>query len=85
VAFEDLVDGRDRDIDLMKALKIEANPDGSVLALGADAEDEGDDVGRRGKVGTPRSRLEVLESLEALIAIPMQPGIELAPRCPSNS
>jgi hypothetical protein len=64
----------------MKALEIEAKTDGSVLALCAGAEDEGDDVGRRSEVGLPRSRFEVLQSLEALLAIPMQPGIELAPR-----
>jgi hypothetical protein len=79
VTLEDLVEDRDRDIDLMKALKIVANADGTVLALGTHAEDEGDDVGRRGEVRLPRPRFEVLESLEALLAIPMQPGIELAP------
>jgi hypothetical protein len=85
VSLEDLIDGRDRDIDLMKSLEIEANADGPVLALGTDAEDEGDDVGRCGEVGPPRARLEVLKPFETLLAIPMQPGIELASGDPKES
>ncbi len=69
----------------MKPLEIEADADGPVLALGADSEDEGDDVGRCCEVGPPRSRFEVLEPLEALLAITMQPGIELASGDPKGS
>jgi hypothetical protein len=65
VSLEDLVDGRDRHIDLIKSLEIEANADGPVLALGTDAKDESDDVGRCREVGPPRARLEVLEPFEA--------------------
>jgi len=48
------------------------------LPLSADAEDEGDDVWRRGEARLSRSRLEVLQALAACLAIPAQPHIELS-------
>jgi hypothetical protein len=46
VPLEDLVDRRERHVDLMEALEIEADANGPVpvLPLGASSEDEGDDV-----------------------------------------
>src|SRR5215470_2139768 len=47
VPLEDLVDRGHGDIDLVEALKVEADADRTVLALGADARDQGDDVRER--------------------------------------
>jgi len=69
----------------MEALEVEANPDWPVLPLGPDAQDEGHDVRRRGEMGLARSGFEVLQPLEPVFAVPLEPGIELAPRDPEES
>ena len=76
--LEDLVDRRDGHIDLMEALEIEANADRPVLALRADAEDQGHNVRWRREVGFPRSGLEILQPLESVLSIAAEPRVELA-------
>ncbi len=55
----------------MEALEVEANPNRPVLPLGPDAQDEGHDVRRGGKMGLARSGFEVLQPLESVFAVPM--------------
>jgi hypothetical protein len=69
VPLEDFVDRGHRDIDLVKALEVEADPDGPILPLRTDTEDEGHDVRWRGELRVSRARLEVLQSLEPLFLI----------------
>ena len=78
--LEDLVDRRDRYIDLMEALEIETNTDWPILALRTDAEDEGHDVGWCREVRLPRAGLEVRQALESVLSIAAEPSVELATR-----
>src|SRR5262249_45098679 len=85
VPLEDLADCRDRDIYLMEAVEVEADPDRPVLSLGPDAQDEGHDVRGRGEMGFARSGLEVFRPLKRMLAVPFEPGIELPARDPEES
>jgi hypothetical protein len=53
--LQDPLDGRRGDIDLVIPLQEEADPEGPVLPLQADLQDQGDDVGgrREGVVAAP--------------------------------
>ena len=67
VALEDFVDRRDRDIDLMVALQVEADSDGPILALIADAEDQPRDMWRRRERMLARATVLGLEAVEPTV------------------
>ena len=77
--FQDPLDGRRGDIDLVVPLQEEADPEGPVLTLPADLRDQGDDVGgcREGVMARP-SRT-VARADQAVLAISVTPEVEEAP------
>lgn len=70
VAFQNAVDRRGRDVDIVVPLKKEADPKGPVLALPADLEDQRDAAGRSGKGVVARLARPIPETCQAGFPVP---------------
>jgi hypothetical protein len=77
--LQDPLDGRRGDIDLVIPLEEEADPEGPVLPLPADLQDQGDDVLRRREGVVARSSRAVAQPDQAVLAVPLTPNVEEAP------
>jgi len=77
--LQDPLDGGRGDVDLVVPLQEEADPEGPVLTLPADLQDQGDDVyGRRERVVARPSRT-VAQAHQAVLAVSVTPEIEETP------
>jgi len=77
--LQDPLDCGRRDIDLVIALEEEADPERPVLALPADLQDQGDDVGGSREGVIPRSSGAIAEARQAVLPVPGAPHIEESP------
>lgn len=77
--LQDPLDGRRGDIDLVVPLQKEADPEGPVLPLPPDLQDQGDDVGRRREGVVARPSRTVAQAGQAVLAIPVTSDVEEAP------
>src|SRR6266851_765629 len=77
--LQDPLDGGRGDIDLVVALQEEADPQGPVLPLPPDLQDQGDDVGRRREGVVARPSRTVAQADQAVLAIPGTPDVEETP------
>jgi hypothetical protein len=79
MSLQDPLDGRSGDVDLMVPLQEEADPEGPVLPLPTDLQDQGDDVlGRRERMVARPSRT-VAQADQAVLAVSITPHVEEAP------
>jgi hypothetical protein len=77
--LQDPLDRRRRDIDLVVALQEEADPERPVLALPADLQAQGDDVGGRREGVMSRPSRAVAQPRQAVLLVPDAPHIEESP------
>jgi hypothetical protein len=77
--LQDPLDGGRGDIDLMVPLQEEADPEGPVLPLPADLQDQRDDVGGCREGVMTRPSRTVAKADQAVVAIPVTPDVEEAP------
>ena len=82
--LQDPLDGRRGDIYLVVPLQKEADPEGPVLPLPPDQQDQGDDVGRRREGVMARPSRTVAQADEAVLAISVTPDVEEAPGNPEE-
>ena len=77
--LQDPLDGRRGDIDLVVPLQEEADPEGPVLTLPTDLQDQGDDVGGCREGVMTRPSRTVAQADQAVLAISVTPDVEEAP------
>jgi hypothetical protein len=66
-------------LDLVVPLQEETDPEGPVLTLPADLQDQGDDVGGRREGVMTRPSRTVAQADQAVLAISVTPDVEEAP------
>jgi hypothetical protein len=77
--LQDPLDGGRRDIDLVVPLQEEADPEGPILPLPTDLQDQGDDVGGRRERMVARPSRTVAKADQAVLAVSLTPDVEEAP------
>ncbi len=76
--LQDPLDGGRGNIDLVVPLQEEANPEGPILPLPANLQDQGDDVGGRREGMVARPSKTVAQADQAVLAVPITPDAEEA-------
>jgi hypothetical protein len=77
--LQDPLDSGRRDIDLVVPLQEEADPDGPILPLPADLQDQDDDVGGRREGMVARPSRTVAKADQPVLAVSITPDVEEAP------